>query len=374
MKIVYVCKVFAEWGGLERVWTDKMNALSELDGYGVWLLTTDQGSHPYPYPISDKVHCYDLNIRFTKQYQYSFLKRYYTKYRLTRLFRQELRRLIDEIQPDILICNTSSYVSALVQWKGNVPLIVESHGTWDRPVHMDKLTFHKRIQSWYKYWCIGKAQAVVALTNKDAENWKRVNKQSVAIPDIVHLNNSNTFSSCNNKRVIFVGRLDSQKGYNYLSEVWQIVSQRHPEWCLDIYGEGADKLVNSQFIPRGDNVYAHPQTADIMERYKESSILLLTSVYEPFGLVMPEAMSCGVPVVAFDCPYGPSDIVSDGEDGFLVPCFDVKTFALKVCLLMEDEALRKTMGSRAVISSQRFSKDNIIPIWDALFKRISNTK
>ena len=86
MKLMYVCKVFAEWGGLERVWTDKMNALAETSGYEVLLITTDQGNHPVPYPLYPAVRHIDLGIRFVQQYRYSGLKRYWVKYRLHRLF------------------------------------------------------------------------------------------------------------------------------------------------------------------------------------------------------------------------------------------------------------------------------------------------
>ena len=96
-------------------------------------------------------------------------------------------------------------------------------------------------------------------------------------------------------------------------------------------------------------------------------MLLLTSLYEPFGLVMPEAMSYGLPVVAFDCPYGPSDIITDGVDGFLIKDRSIEGFADRVCQLIEDEDLRRRMGAAGVQSSQRYSAENIMPMWKELF-------
>ena len=139
------------------------------------------------------------------------------------------------------------------------------------------------------------------------------------------------------------------------------------DWRLDLYGEGADLQENRNMIPQGKHVYPHAQTIDILDRYKESSILILTSIYEPFGLVMPEAMSCGIPVVAFDCPYGPSEIITDGKDGFLVNCYDVEAFADKVSLLIENASLRKKMGQDAIQSARRFREQKIIPQWVNLF-------
>lgn len=372
MKIIFVAKVFAEWGGLERVWTDKMNALSQVPDYEVWLVTTDQGSHSYPYVFSSKVHLVDLNIRFVQQYQYGFLKRIWVKYSLMRVYKYRFQQLLYQIKPDVLVTNSSENVSILNRWRGGIPLVVECHGTCDRPFHMDKMTIYKRIKSLFFYHSIAKANRLVALTQKDADKWKRINPQACSIADIVHLNDTETYSDCLNKRVIFVGRIDPQKGYSYLKDIWQLVSERHPDWRLDIYGEGADKVENKEMLPAGENIFAHPHTSDIFNKYKESSILILTSVYEPFGLVMPEAMSCGVPVVAFDCPYGPSDIITDGKDGFLVKTWDVNEFANKTCLLMENEQLRREFGRNAMISSRRFSSEKIIPQWINLYEKLVN--
>lgn len=367
MKVMYIAKVFAEWGGLERVWTDKLNALSETPGYEVWLVTTDQGAHPYPYPFRKKVHLVDLGIRFVRQYRYGILMRYFMRLRLMRLYRKRLLGLFADIRPDVLVTGSLENVSLLNCWRNDIPLVVECHGTCDRPFHMNEVTLQKRIKAQFYHWVIARVDTVVALTERDAGQWKRYNPAACAITDIVHLNETATYSDCRNKRVIFVGRVDSQKGYVYLSAIWALVSRRHPDWRLDLYGEGIDRTENQGLVPHGDNVFAHPQTSDIMDRYKESSILVLTSVYEPFGLVMAEAMSCGVPVVAFDCPYGPSEIITDGENGFLVDCFDVEAFAQKVCLLMEDEGFRQRMGRNAIGSVRRFSEDRIIPQWLDLF-------
>ena len=98
----------------------------------------------------------------------------------------------------------------------------------------------------------------------------------------------------------------------------------------------------------------------------------MTSRYEPFGLVLPEAMSFGVPVVAFDCPFGPASIITNGKDGFLVKNRDINEFAEKVCLLIENPEMRKAMGRAGIQSSQRYSAFLIMPKWKALFEQISS--
>ena len=120
----------------------------------------------------------------------------------------------------------------------------------------------------------------------------------------------------------------------------------------------------------GANVRVFAPIADIMEKYRGNSILLLTSLYEPFGLVLPEAMSCGLPVVAFDCPYGPADIITDGVDGFLVGNRSIETFAQRVCQLIESDDLRRQMGQAGMLSSQRYQVERIMPLWKELFENL----
>ena len=140
---------------------------------------------------------------------------------------------------------------------------------------------------------------------------------------------------------------------------------------MDIYGEGEMMDFYKNIIDNMDiNIVIHLPQSTILQRYSESSMLLLTSVYEPFGLVMPEAMSCGLPVVAFDCPYGPADIITDGVDGFLIKNRDVSAFADRVCQLIEDKDLRVRMGQAAIKSSQRYRADVIMPKWERLFERL----
>jgi glycosyltransferase involved in cell wall biosynthesis len=179
------------------------------------------------------------------------------------------------------------------------------------------------------------------------------------------------YSNCNSNHVIFVGRITYQKGLDALIEVWKLVHEKHPDWFLDIYGEGELKEYYENIIEKLNiNILIHHPESTILQRYCESSMLLLTSVYEPFGLVLPEAMSCGVPVVAFDCPYGPADIITDGVDGFLVKNRDINEFANRVCQLIEDKELRVQMGQAAVKSAQRYRADIIMAKWKELFERL----
>ena len=184
--------------------------------------------------------------------------------------------MLEMERPDVIVSNASEFVDFILKCKGTIPLVVESHGTFNRPFHMQEMIVFNHIKSYFHQKALKKADRVVALTHGDAEQWKQVNPNVSIIPNIVTMNDTGVYSDCKAKRVIFVGRLDPQKGYQYLNDIWRIVEKRHPDWRLDIYGEGANLQENKSMIPQGQQVYPHAQTINILDKYKESSILSLS--------------------------------------------------------------------------------------------------
>lgn len=374
MKILYVTDALAVWGGIERVLSDKMNSLVREYGYEVYVVTADQGTHPIPFPLDERIHVKDLIIRFHQQYQYSGLKRILKYRELEQLFMNRLESYISEIKPDVISCIRDGYASAVLSMKISIPVIFESHAMY-RDVVFENSTFLHRLVTYLKRRKFRKLDMLVALTQGDADDWKRVCRHVCVIPNVVHLNDSVNYSQCNSKKAIYAGRFDVQKDFGTMLKIWALVQQRHPEWILNVYGNGElkpkyEKLVAEQKM----NVEIHPAVPDIMERYKESSMLLMSSLYEPFGLVLVEAMSCGLPVVAFNCPYGPADIINDGTDGFLVENRNIEAFADRVCQLIENDDLRQRMGKSAILSAQRYKFEAIMPQWKSLFTNLVSSQ
>lgn len=374
MRILYITDALAVWGGIERVLSDKMNYLVREYGYEVYVVTADQGAHPIPFPLDDRIHVKDLNIRFHQQYQYSGLKRILKYRELEQLFRNRLKSYVIQISPDVISCIRDGYVSAVLSMKMHVPVIFESHAMYRDVVFENSTLLHRFITYW-KRRKLRKLDQLVTLTQGDAEDWKRACQHVCVIPNVVHLNDSGNYSQCNSKKAIYVGRFDVQKDFGTMLKVWALVQQRHSEWILNVYGNGElkpkfEELVAEQKL----NVEIHPAVPDIMEKYKESSMLLMSSLYEPFGLVLVEAMSCGIPVVAFNCPYGPADIIKDGTDGFLVEDRNIEAFVDRVCQLMENDDLRQQMGMSAIHSSQRYKAEIIMPQWKCLFTNLVSSQ
>ena len=129
MRVLYVCRSLAFWGGIERILVDKMNLLVTMFGYEVFMLTADQGNHPVPYQLEEKVYLKDLGIRFHQQYQFHSIKRLWVAKRLERLFKKRLSEHLQIIKPDVIVCTTANNVdiNILARLKGDIPLVVESH-------------------------------------------------------------------------------------------------------------------------------------------------------------------------------------------------------------------------------------------------------
>ena len=370
MRILYLFRSLAVWGGIERILVDKMNWLASKGGVDVYMLTTDQGDHPIPYQVNNKVHIEDLGIIFHRKYQFGYLKRIGISYLMRHQYKKSLSDRINRIQPDVIVCTTAGQLDIVSDVKGKIPLVVESHSICSRTIEQGQYAILRKYHRFKFLKLLSKTDCLVALTEGDAVEWCHFHHHVKVIPNMLHPCKVEP-SSLNSKHVIWVGRFDYQKRAEVAIGIWKHVVNRHPDWYLDIFGEGEYESEVTLMASSTRNVFVHKPTSQIFDCYSNSSILISTSLFEPFGLVIAEAMSCGLPVVAFDCPYGPAAIINEGVNGFLIPSDNMHYFADKLSLLIEDASLRKHMGQAALDSSDRFSADLVMPQWLALFDELS---
>ena len=379
MKIVFLHPNLTQMAGTERVIIDKINYLAEKSGYEIVILTYEHGGHPIAYPISPKVTHIDLNICFYQLYNYNRLFRLYNKSKLTKKLQKKFDAFVIKFKPDIIVTVTY-YVEALktiARCPYQAVRMLESHVdkrfllSNDPTVKQDFIT---QMRLFYENWGVNhyakQFDLLVALTQADANNWSKYLNTRV-ITNMVHVNKGTYHSNLQNKRVIFAGRYSPEKGIDDLFKIWAIVYQKHPDWQLDLYGTGTlyDELnAKAKMI----NITIHNPTEDIFGKYMESSILVLSSIFEAFGLVIVEAMSCGLPVVSFDCPFGPRNIITEGHDGFLIPDRNIHAFANRICQLIESEGLRYKIGQNAIQTAKKYYPEVIIPQWVSLYEELTN--
>lgn len=384
MNILYIYRSLAIVGGVERIFTDKANYLAEQLGHTVYIATYEQCGRPITYPLSSKVTHVDLNGLFYEKYRHGLLKRLQIQAQMNELFFTRLKELVERTKIDMIICTSNELpvVKAVIRQKKSVKKIIETH---EAKSHMGranqekvniliKLAFKLKCRKLYKY--IKKADVFVALTSKDAKEWSPITNAHV-IPNILtYYPPQIDLAKKRGKRVISAGRLTKQKGYDLLVPAWEIVHRTHPDWQLDIYGDGEDKeMIEQEIEQRGllGVITIHNPTRQIYEKYQESDFYVMSSRWEGFGLVLSEAMSCGIPCISFDCPHGPSDIICDGEDGFLVENGNIAQLAEKICHLIEHEKIRQEMGCKARENVKRYLPENIMPQWEKLFNDLTTT-
>lgn len=377
MKIFYVYTALTTKGGADRVITAKANWLAE-HGYEVAIVTDTQMGHPPIFPLSQKVRLIDLAIDFSKEYGHNFLLRTVIYFKLMHKYRRKMTELLMEERPDIVISTLGRDIAFITKIKDGSKKIGEAHTTkhFIRNFHLleSRNKFFRCLTKYFRWKMdrqVNNLDALVVLTKEDLNDWK------ATIPVFI-IPNSLPFlpirqSLCNNKIVMMVGRYNNAKGYDYLIPAWSIVYKRHSDWKLHVYGSGelkdqVVKLIKECHLETG--IILHDPTDDIMERYLESSICVLSSRYEGFSMVLLEGMSCGVPFVSFDCPHGPHNIISNCEDGLLVEYLNSQALADGICKLIEDENLRKRLGNNARKNIQRYSQIEVMKLWENLFSLI----
>ena len=367
-------------GGMERITIDKANYLTEKEGHDVYIVTTEQMGQPVFFPVSEKVRLIHLDIgmyvNFGKE---SYLEKCISRYRKNREYRKKLNLLLCEIRPDFTISTLGGLdIEFINRLKDGSVKWGELHfpGNY-RQLMARKLSsalipnLVARIRTYvFKKKC-KKLNRFIVLTEEERASWK--NKKNIeVIPNALSCY-PDAVSTCGKKQAIAVGRLVYEKGYDMLIDAWKTVYAKHPDWELHIFGQGDQKeKLNEQIQSYGMEsvIRIHNPSKNIYKQFAESSFMLFPSRFlEALPMVLIEAMSCGLPLVAFDAPCGPKDIITEGENGFLIQTGDVGTFSERIVRMIESDDQRKKMGQKAREMSFAYSIDEVMKQWIDLFEK-----
>ena len=374
-RIVYCTPALYFAGGMERVLTMKANYFAEHFGYDVTIILTDGKEKPIFYPLSDKVKVINLDIGFEELWTCSFLKKIFFYLKKQHLYKKLLNRELMRIRPDITVSMLRREINFINDIQDGSKKIGEIHINRANFRNFEGNNALKNLFS--KFWMnslLSKLQRLdrfVVLTEKDKEAWVELNNVCV-IPNPLSFT-STRHSDLSEKRIIAVGRYCHEKGYDLLLKAWGIVQNRTTDWRLEIFGEGDrtqyEEMVDTLNLDR-HRCILNGRSSKIQDEFLNSSLSVCSSKFEGFGLVITEAMACGLPVVSFDCPWGPRAIISDGEDGILVENGNVDKLAEALVLMIQNPKQRKAMADKAIENVQRFRIDQIAGLWKSLFESL----
>lgn len=377
MKIIYCTHSTCNPGGMERVLLNKVTYLSHLPGWEVAVVTTDQHQRPPFYPFPEKVRMTDLGINYSEDNEKGAWKKITGYLRKRKDHKRKLTALLLKEKPDIVVSLYPSESSFIPDIKDGSKKVLELHyckffrlqyGRKGLLGWIDKLRTRQDEQ------IVRRFDKFVVLTNEDRGYWGNLPNIEVIPNAAMHV--SDAYSDVMNKRVIAVGRLDYQKGFDRLIQAWQLVRHtgKFTDWKLDIFGQGEWREMLQQMIDKAElqnTVCLNRPTKQIGEEYVKSDMLVMSSNYEGFPMVMIEAMACGLPVVSFDYKCGPKDIIQTGINGLLVPNGDIQALADAMMKVMEDEAYRKMLSLNARKVVDTYSEQAVMSQWIRLFTSIT---
>lgn len=235
--------------------------------------------------------------------------------------------------------------------------------------HMSNTVVRGTVNKIRKY-CYKKVDKLIVLTKTDYKYYvKFIPKEKIrVIPNSLSFIN-NEKNELTNKNMVAVGRLTKQKGFDLLLESVNLIKEEIKDWTIEIYGEGEEKVELLKKIKKykiEDIIQVKKPVKNIQQKYLNSSIYLLPSRWEGLPMVLIEALECGLPIISFDCPTGPSEIVKNKENGFLILPQDINNFAGKIVELVKNTNLRREMGIISKKIAKNYSKENIQQKWEEI--------
>lgn len=380
MKVIYCIHSIYNPGGMERVLLNKVRYLVKKMGWEIMVVTTDQHSRQPFYPFPESVRLVDLGVNYSEDNAKNVFAKAFGYLRRRKIHKKRLTDLLIIERPNIVVSLYPSESTFIPDIKDGSKKVLELHFCKFFRLQYGRrglIGIIDRFRTWQDERIVRKFDKFVVLTEEDRGNWGELHNIKV-IPN-ASLSMFERYSDLSSKRIIAVGRLDYQKGFDRLVKAWDIIwkTGQFQDWRVDVFGQGEwHEMLQSMIDERGlrDSFRLNKPTNEIGKEYADSSLIVMTSNYEGFGMVLVEAMSCGVPAVAFDCQCGPRDIVCHGERGLIVKNGDIEGLAEAMMKLMSDDELRRKMGENAKRVVETYSEERVMKLWVDLFKEISRLR
>lgn len=379
MRIVYCTKNVSHVGGVPNVLAIKANALAECYNHDVYIVESDHREFvPESAVFSPAVRFIDLDIHYDRLPKIDHWNPFGDYCRAKRRHKRRLKAVLKEICPDVVVSLGEEDKFFLASIRGCWKKVREFHWTTNiREVLYGHLSTKNHIIAKladfidYRLF-LQRFDRIVLLSEQEKRLYWNRNKKFCVIPNPQTFR-SDRVSSLKNKKLISVGRLQFQKNYDSLIRAFAIVNREFPDWSLDIYGDGPDRVRLQCQIDRlglTGKVELKGNTKHIREALLDASCFVLSSRWEGMPLVMIEAMTCGLPLISYNCPSGPEDLITDDENGYLIPVGNEAEFATKIMDLIRNDGLRMELGAGSRRASERYAPEKIMAVWHTFFEEL----
>ena len=366
-------------GGVERVTVNMANYYVAA-GHRVTILSLSRQKNVNFFNLDERVAIHYLNFHFENGFN---LPQKMASVVKVNGYLKKIK------EPAIVIATGTSYPSSLLGMlpkRKNLKTIGFQHATYASARHIWGLL---------RWLFFSRLDAVVSLVESDLPGLKKHNSNCWVIPNALHFYPEIT-AKLENKIILTIGRMHPEKGYDLLIKVFEKFTVTHPDWKFRILGDGPLRQEIIESIEKTgykDRIEILPPSDQIYEHFMEASIYLMSSRVEPFGMVLLEAQACGLPVIAFNCPTGPAEIItncpplspdiryspdglqihpSEEADGFLICPFDLDEMCARLHELSTNPELRKSLGQHGRKNVRRFFPEAIYQKWDSLFNQLNN--
>ncbi len=339
-KIIFIVNSLKHRAGVERVVSLLANELSHY--YEIEIINRNTSFNQCAFPLNENVKVKVISG-------------------ILSTFFFSVKKYLSMTKPDIIIIHNMGRLSLLMS------LLPRRYNLWSFE-HVSRESRPKWI-NWLGKILYKRFDQIITLTHGDKIEYEKLdcNVDVVFNPTPYELVDNYNVAS---KSIIAAGRLTYQKGFDLLISAWALIANKYPDWRLDIYGEGIDKQKLKDQIDKANinNIHLLGSAIDMENVYKNASFFVMSSRYEGFGMVLIEAQTFALPTISFDCPYGPNEIITNNENGYLVENGNIEQLAASIESLILSESERISMSKKAIESAKRFSKKNATTKWRCLLK------